>query len=535
MLATLLRLGAMIAAPLALVSAASAQYDAPQDEAALILFSGPDYSGEAVNIFDPINALPDIGFNDRAWSVAVLSGAWEICEHRDFTGRCVLLREDVPDLRYFDLEGDASSVRPIYEYTDAAHGLMFIRDRNGYIRYADAVRYGQDDYDYGYARNTRVEVYHYGYSPAYRSYGYYDPLAGYGPYGFGYSRGGYNTYRAYHRERPPLRGHYGAHDADATLYVHANGRGPSLGINRGVKDLSRFGFNDNVSSLNIRSGTWEVCEHANFQGRCEIIDGSMGKLNDLRLNDNISSIRPVSGDRERGDDRGEQARREGDGRQDSRRGDGDRRDRGSRGDGHDGRGRNGDTLAGGPAGMTAQPELSGAIRQPPPAFPAAQRGPIDARVGQPRIERPDRDLMRRAGPGPDASRTIRTDMPRVRPETGQPRRSEIQEDRQRGETRRAAPTPPQQRVQTPQRTLPQTPAMRSRQPMPQPVQAAPRARESAPSAPKIRAPAAPAPAARAPVTVAPPPSLPRGNPRPQRSASDDRPFPQRGRARNNED
>jgi hypothetical protein len=162
MFATLLRLGALIAVPLVAAGAAAAQYDAPQDEAALILFSGANYTGDAVNIFDPIHALPDIRFNDRARSVAVLSGAWEVCEHSDFTGRCVFLREDVPDLRYFDLGGEISSVRPIYEYTDAEHGLMFVRDERGYIQYADAVRYGNDDYEYGYGRTTRVEVYHYG-------------------------------------------------------------------------------------------------------------------------------------------------------------------------------------------------------------------------------------------------------------------------------------------------------------------------------------------------------------------------------------
>jgi hypothetical protein len=515
MFATLLRFGAIIAAPLALAGTALAQYDAPQDEAALILFSGPEYSGEAVTIFDPIYALPEIGFNDRARSVAVLSGAWEICEHSDFTGRCVLLRDDVADLRYFDLDGDVSSVRPIYEYTDAAHGLMFIRDSSGYIRYADAARYGQDDYDYGYARSTRIEVYHYGYSPAYRSYGYYDPLAGYGPYGFGYSRGGLNTYRAYRRERPPLRGHYGARDADATLYVHSNGRGASLGINRGVRDLSRYRFNDNVSSLNIRSGKWEVCEHANFRGRCEIIDASTGKLNGLRLNDNISSIRPLDGDRDRGGDRGD---RRGQG---GPRADGDRPDRGSRGEGYDRRGRNGDKLAGGPAAGTALPVTPRAAGQSRVAPPAAQRGPVETRVRQPQIDHPDRDMARGAGSGRDANRAARSDMPRAQPQTRQPRRTE---------TRRAAP--PQQRVQAPQRTLPQTPAMRSRAPVAQPVQAAPRARTPAPSAPQIRAPAVSVPA-RAPA-AAPPPPQPRADPRPQRSAQDGRPSPQKGRVGNNQ-
>ena len=504
MFATLLRLGAIITTPLLLAGAASAQYDAPQDEAALILFSGPDYSGEAVNIFDPIHALPDIRFNDRARSVAVLSGAWEICEHSDFTGRCVLLREDVPDLRYFDLDGDVSSVRPIYEYTDAAHGLMFVRDSGGYIRYADATRYGQDDYDYGYGRSTRIEVYHYGYSPAYRSYGYYDPLAGYGPYGFGYSRGGYNTYRAYHRERPPLRGHYGARDADATLYIDSKGRGASLGINRGVKDLSRFRFNDNVSSLNIKSGKWEVCEHANFKGRCEIIDASTGKLNGLRLNDNISSIRPVNGSRDGGDTRGDRGRRAENGRQDGPRAGNDRRDRGARGQGGERQVRSGDALAGGPAAIASRPAATPRVSGQRRAVPAV--GSSDA-----------------------INRSARAETPRARPVTQHPQRSQSRQDRPRTETRRAQPQ--NQRVQTPQRALPQTPAMTSRAPVRQRVQAAPRTRAPAQSVP--RAAAAPA---RAPVKASPSPRpQPRANPRPQRSQQPNSQSRQRGRVGNNQD
>ena len=544
MFATLLRLGALIAVPLVAAGAAAAQYDAPQDEAALILFSGPNYTGDAVNIFDPIHALPDIRFNDRARSVAVLSGAWEICEHSDFTGRCVFLREDVPDLRYFDLGGDVSSVRPVYEYTDAEHGLMFVRDERGYIQYADAVRYGNDDYDYGYGRTTRVEVYHYGYSPAYRSYGYYDPLAGYGPYGFGYSRGGYNTYRAYHRERPPLRGHYGARDADATLYVDANGRGASLGINRGVRDLSRFRFNDNVSSLNIKSGKWEVCEHANFQGRCQIIDASTGKLNGYRLNDNISSIRPV------GDTRPST------GRPGKRDRDGDRdRDRDNRRDGprdadagHTRRPRSGDSatvrsrgapdaLAGGPGTVPSLPDttLPNLQRRATPSFTPPD--PVSTTVGERQARR---DAARGQDLRRDTNRAPRADTPRGRPLAEQPQRSQVRTERTRVDPARA-PRPeavrarPQQqdrqiersaRQQAP-RALPQTPAMRSQAPV----------RAQAEPARPVRAPAQAAPQARAPERAAPAPApapQPKVRARPNPRSPDGMRARQNGRVGNNQ-
>tara|TARA_R110000787_G_scaffold82733_1_gene178749 strand:- start:71 stop:1729 length:1659 start_codon:yes stop_codon:yes gene_type:complete len=550
MFATLLRLGALIAVPLVAAGAAAAQYDAPQDEAALILFSGPNYTGDAVNIFDPIHALPDIRFNDRARSVAVLSGAWEICEHSDFTGRCVFLREDVPDLRYFDLGGDVSSVRPVYEYTDAEHGLMFVRDERGYIRYADAARYGNDDYDYGYGRTTRVEVYHYGYSPAYRSYGYYDPLAGYGPYGFGYSRGGYNTYRAYHRERPPLRGHYGARDADATLYVDSNGRGASLGINRGVKDLSRFRFNDNVSSLNIKSGKWEVCEHANFQGRCQIIDASTGKLNGYRLNDNISSIRPV-GDARPGAGRPGKGDRDGDRNRDR-----DSRRDGPR-DGDAGRTRrpqaagtppvrsrgSTDALAGGPGIVPSLPDTTLPNRQQRATPSFIPPDPVSTTVREPRARR---DTARGQPPRRDVNPAPAAERPRVRPLTEQPRRSQVRAERTRVEPDRAPRSEvprarPQQQGQRTERTtrqqaprvLPQTPAMRSQ--APQRAQAQPTRQTRAPvqAAPKARAPvrAAPAPA---PERVAPAPApQPKARSRPNPRSPDGMRARQNGRDGNN--
>jgi hypothetical protein len=338
MMTRFLRLLAMLAAPIAMAAGVQAQtetydYDAATDDGppTLILYSGANYSGEAREIYDPVYALPNLQFNDRARSIAVLSGQWEVCQHSDFTGRCVFLRYDVPDLAWYGMDAEISSVRPVYEYTDAEHGLMFVRDENGYIRYVDDEQYGYDTYSYGYGASTSIQVYHYGYSPDYRRYGYYDPRLGYDPYGFGwygYSQPYYSSTH-YRRERPPLRGHYGARDAAVTLYTDSYDRGASLGINRGIRDLSRYRFNDNVSSIQIRSGKWEVCEHANFQGRCQIVDASVDKLNGLRLNDNISSIRPVGST---GHDRWDRHERGG---RDGRRGDwtgGDRRD-GDRRDG----------------------------------------------------------------------------------------------------------------------------------------------------------------------------------------------------------
>lgn len=521
MMTRFFRLLAVLAAPIAMAGGAQADtepYDqyAGQDDGppALILYSGANYSGEVREIYDPIHALPNLYFNDRARSIAVLAGQWEVCQHSDFTGRCVFLRYDVPDLAWYGLAGELSSVRPVYEYTDAEHGLMFVRDNNGYIRYVDDERYGYDTYSYGYGASTSIQVYHYGYSPDYRRYGYYDPRLGYDPYGFGwtnYSRPYYSsTHR--HRERPPLRGHYGARDASVTLYTDSHDRGASLGINRGIRDLSRYRFNDNVSSIQIRSGKWEVCEHANFQGRCQIVDASVDRLNGLRLNDNISSIRPVgSTGRERWD-RHERDVRRGDWTGDRTRGDRTRRDTP----------RTGIDAGTAPIARRTPPKpgrLPPGIRNMQSEAAAAQSAAPPPReiTSRPVRRTGDRGVERRVDPALSGGRPSERQTPRVRkfqePDFDRAERSRIERPRTAMPDRRATPgrvTPRTPDVRkTPVRPAPArvTPKRDTRPPgmrrMERPATRVPETRAPVTRAPATRAPATRAPATRAPVTRAP--------------------------------
>tara|TARA_B100000678_G_scaffold291599_1_gene309569 strand:+ start:588 stop:1352 length:765 start_codon:yes stop_codon:yes gene_type:complete len=104
---------------------------------------------------------------------------------------------------------------------------------------------------------------------------------------------------------------------DLILYEHDNYRGRALPIDQSVAGLDRLGFNDRVSSIEVRRGRWEVCVDGNFRGSCRIIDASIPNTSYIRLNDNISSVRRVDGyaggngygrdrdyDRHRGWDRG---------------------------------------------------------------------------------------------------------------------------------------------------------------------------------------------------------------------------------------
>ena len=206
-----------------------ASYDGGGSEdvpAAIALFSEENYYGDVRDVYDPFATLNDLGFNDRPRSVAVFAGQWELCEHKDFTGRCVFITEDVSDLGWFGLAGRVTSARPIYEYTEAQHGLMFTRDNYGYIRYADNEVYGYDTWSHGYASSWGISVSHYGFSPDYYRYGYYSPTWGYDPYGFAWGPHGtiryVSTYRRHPRRPSYVNPYWSGWDHRRTDWRHGN-------------------------------------------------------------------------------------------------------------------------------------------------------------------------------------------------------------------------------------------------------------------------------------------------------------------------
>ena len=70
-------------ASLALAATAGAQ---------VTFYEGEGFRGRAFTSSRPINNFQRAGFNDRASSVIVDRGLWEVCEGAGFQGRCVFLR-----------------------------------------------------------------------------------------------------------------------------------------------------------------------------------------------------------------------------------------------------------------------------------------------------------------------------------------------------------------------------------------------------------------------------------------------------------
>jgi uncharacterized protein YcfJ len=93
--------------------AAGAVVLASQAMASITFYEGENFRGRAVTADGAVPNLRRLDFNNRAGSVVVDRGRWEVCERPRFEGRCALLRRGNYDsLRATGLEWDISSVRP---------------------------------------------------------------------------------------------------------------------------------------------------------------------------------------------------------------------------------------------------------------------------------------------------------------------------------------------------------------------------------------------------------------------------------------
>lgn len=57
----------------------------------IVLFNDIDYCGDRITVREDAYDLNGGGLNDRMSSAIVLSGVWQLCEHRDYGGRCIEL------------------------------------------------------------------------------------------------------------------------------------------------------------------------------------------------------------------------------------------------------------------------------------------------------------------------------------------------------------------------------------------------------------------------------------------------------------
>ena len=86
---------------------------AAQASAQVTFYEREGFHGRAYSTDRPVWNLQRAGFDDRASSVVVERGRWEVCEDARFEGKCVVLRRgSYASLRNLGLDNRISSVRP---------------------------------------------------------------------------------------------------------------------------------------------------------------------------------------------------------------------------------------------------------------------------------------------------------------------------------------------------------------------------------------------------------------------------------------
>lgn len=82
--------------------------------------------------------------------------------------------------------------------------------------------------------------------------------------------------------------------AEVTFYDRDAFHGRSFVVDGTVVNFDRTGFNDRAESAVVRGGPWEVCEDAEFQGRCVVLrPGDYASLDGMGMSRRISSVRPA--------------------------------------------------------------------------------------------------------------------------------------------------------------------------------------------------------------------------------------------------
>ncbi len=276
-------------------------------------FGGPSYSATG-----SVSNLSDWGFNDRAASVRVRRGAWQLCSDAFYRGQCVTLQPgDYGSLRAMGLANAVSSLREVGwssgggGYPGGAYpgggGAIVLFDSwslagrsvslAGPVANFDEIRFNDRASSAIVSRGTWqlcVDANFYSTCEVFPP-GRYDqlgavtgqvstarPIDG-GGGGGGMDGGGWGTGQT---GNPRLVMYDGPNFSGRSLFVTSDVLG----------NLDGSGFNDRAVSLRIEQGYWLFCTDANFGGQCRTLGPGDYPNLPYGLSNSISSVRRISND-----------------------------------------------------------------------------------------------------------------------------------------------------------------------------------------------------------------------------------------------
>jgi hypothetical protein len=283
----------------------------------ILFFERPDFNGRRFTASSAVSNMQQTGFNDRAESMIIRGGQWQICTDAQFRGRCVTLNPgEYRNLAQIGLSDQISSARQtggwgggssggswggpggsgraltLYENAGFSgrsydtDGDVSNLDRTGFNDRARSmiIQDGQweicGDADY----RSRCQTYGPG---RYASLGSLSGevssmrRVGGGGSGGGWGGGGYP---------PDSWGGQGR----VVLYENPGFSGRSFLVQQDeLQNFQSLGYNDRASSLRVEGGYWMFCSDANYRGTCRTFGPGDYATLPPGLNNAISSGRRI--------------------------------------------------------------------------------------------------------------------------------------------------------------------------------------------------------------------------------------------------
>jgi hypothetical protein len=249
----------------------------------ITLYDREKFKGRVFSALQSVSDLANVGFNDRASSVVIRDGVWQLCTDAYFRGRCATVSAgEYPSLASLGLHDRVSSLRDV-SWTIAATPPSLPRSAPNPPR---IVLYGQPNLS---GRSMTVDT------PVgdFERIGFDDSARSAVVYGANWQLcteaqflgdcevlrpGQWNSLGAVSGKLSsarPLGGHGGTavegwgSASRAILYEYHGLNGRAFVIDRDVvSNLDRTSFNDRARSLRIEGGYWLFCSDARFEGEC---------------------------------------------------------------------------------------------------------------------------------------------------------------------------------------------------------------------------------------------------------------------------
>jgi hypothetical protein len=266
-----------------------------------------NYGGRCITLKHGVNDLNDWGMSNTISSFRIRSGTWRLCTQDNLQGACQDFSRSVSDLSGGRLQDQVSSLRPVREGSNAGgtaivvysapefrgRSLVFSHDE------ADLRRVGLNDRiasvrvlggrwqicsDIDYVGCRSVT----GDIPDLGAIGWGSRISSIREGDRSWNQGGGYPSGGY------PGGGYQNQGPTLTLFDAQNFRGRSYSTQDEVRNLADAGFNDMAVSIRVDGGRWQVCTDSDFRGQCLTLDRNDGQLAPIFARQ-ISSIRRLSG------------------------------------------------------------------------------------------------------------------------------------------------------------------------------------------------------------------------------------------------